>query len=68
MADASVVDRLGGAGSSPLRPAAAQIDQLHAATRAKNSLFSAAVVARNFEMPLEQITDGPNRLRAQKLM
>jgi hypothetical protein len=40
----------------PTAPAAAQIDQLHAAIRAKSSLFSAAAVTRNLEIPFEQIT------------
>jgi hypothetical protein len=36
-------------GSSSFRPATAQIDQLHAAVRAKGSQFNVAAVARNFE-------------------
>ncbi len=48
----------GAAGSPPFRPAAAQIDQLHAATRAKSSLFSAEAVTHKLEMPFELITDG----------
>ena len=40
----------GRARSSLFRPAAAQIDQLHAATRANSSLFSAPAVTRNVEM------------------
>jgi hypothetical protein len=43
------------AGSSSFRPAAAQIDQLHAATRAKSSWFNAAAVARNLETRFEQM-------------
>lgn len=43
------------AGSSSLRPAAAQIDQLHAATRAKSSLFNAAAVTCNLETLSEQM-------------
>ena len=52
-----MVEPPGAAGSCPFRLAAAQIDELHVATRATSSLFSAAAVARNLEMPLEQITD-----------
>jgi len=37
------------AGSSSLRPATAQIDQLHAAIRAKSSGFTVAAVTRNLE-------------------
>jgi hypothetical protein len=37
------------AGSSSFRPAPAQIDQLHAARRAKISWFNAAVATRNLE-------------------
>jgi hypothetical protein len=43
------------AGSSSLRPAAAQIDRLDAATRAKSSWFNAAAVARNLEPPFERM-------------
>jgi hypothetical protein len=43
------------AGSSSFRRSAAQIDQLHAATRAKSSRFDAAVVARNLEKLFEQM-------------
>lgn len=46
----------GGAGSSSFRPAAAQIDQLNAATRAKSSLFNAAAVARNLKTLFEQMS------------
>jgi hypothetical protein len=49
-----------------LRRAAAQIDALHAATRATSSLFSAAAVARNLEMPFEQITDASTDLLTAK--
>ena len=41
--------------------------QFHSATRAKSSLFSAAAVTRNLEMPFQQITDGPNILSVQKI-
>jgi hypothetical protein len=41
------------AGSSSFRPATAQIDQLHAATRAKSSRFNAAAVTRNLESLFE---------------
>jgi hypothetical protein len=37
------------AAESSLRPATAQIDQLHAATRAKGAWFNVAVFARNLE-------------------
>jgi hypothetical protein len=41
------------AGSSSFRPAAAQIDQLRAATRAKSSRFNAVAVTRNLETLFE---------------
>ena len=41
------------AGSSSFRPATAQIDQLHAAIRAKSSRFNAAAVTRNLETLFE---------------
>jgi len=43
------------AGSSSFRPAAAQIDQLRAATRAESSLFNAAANTRNLETLSEQM-------------
>jgi hypothetical protein len=43
------------AGSSSFCPAAAQIDQLHAATCAKTSRFNAAAVTRNLETLSEQM-------------
>ena len=43
------------AGSSSFRSAAAQIDQLHAATRAKSALFDAAAVTRDLETLFEQM-------------
>ena len=43
------------AGSSSFRSAAAQIDQLRAATRAKSSRFNAAAVTHNFETLSEQM-------------
>jgi hypothetical protein len=43
------------AGSSSFRPAAAQIDQLHAAIRAKSSWFNAAAVACNLETLFERM-------------
>jgi hypothetical protein len=46
------------AGSSSFRPAAAQIDQLHAAARAKSSRFNAAAVTRNLETLFEQMYRG----------
>jgi hypothetical protein len=46
------------AGSSSLRPATAQIDQFHAAIRAKTSLFNAAAVTRNLEALFEQMYRG----------
>jgi hypothetical protein len=42
------------AGSSSFSPAAAQVDQLHATTRTKSSLFNAAVT-RNLETLFEQM-------------
>ena len=41
------------AGSSSFRPATAQIDQLHAALRAKGSRFNAAAVTRHLETLFE---------------
>jgi hypothetical protein len=41
--------------SSSFRPAAAQIDQPHAATRAKSSQFSGAAVTGNLETLLVQM-------------
>ena len=55
-----------GAAGTSFRRAAAQIDELDAATRAKGSLFSAAAVARALEMPFEQITDASNRFADSK--
>jgi hypothetical protein len=43
------------AGSPPLRLATAQIDQRHAATRAKSSWFDVAAVTRNVETLLERM-------------
>jgi hypothetical protein len=43
------------AGSSSFRPAAAQIDQLHAAIRAKRSRFNVAAVTCNLETLFEQM-------------
>jgi hypothetical protein len=43
------------AGSSFFRRAATQIDQLHAATRAKSSLFNSGAVTRNLETFFEQM-------------
>ena len=43
------------AGSSFFRPATAQIDHLHAATRAKSSRFNATAVTRNLETLFERM-------------
>jgi hypothetical protein len=43
------------AGFSSFRPAAAQIDQLHAAIRAKSSRPNVAAVTRNLETLFEQM-------------
>ena len=44
-----------GAGPSSFRPAAAQIDQLYAATRAKGSRFDVAAVTGNLERRYEKM-------------